>query len=118
MKQASDRLLVSADAPNVNSIVASSPTVIRNFVSGQDLQNVITAYDQSLKSVFITCVPIAGFAAICALFIKNRPLLGGQRAAPKGEGAASEDMEKQAVSTPELQEEEEKKSIEAETPRI
>jgi EmrB/QacA subfamily drug resistance transporter len=66
-------------APGVDSIVASSPTVIRQYVSGEQLQGVLTAYDESLKWTYITIVPVAGIAVISALFVKSRSLKPPQK---------------------------------------
>jgi MFS family permease len=85
-----DKLSQNLDkyAPGVDAKVASSPTDIRTIVSGDQLQAVIHAYTDSLRWAYITIVPLAGYALICAIFIKNRPLLGGHGA--KAEKPASE----------------------------
>ena len=101
LENADVRICNHLDAPGVNSVVASSPTVIRSYVSGQNLENVILAYTQSLKFTYITCVPLAGFSAVCAVFIKNRKVLGGRGASPKKaeKSEQQEDAEKQMEPT-------------------
>jgi hypothetical protein len=46
------------DAPGVNPVVAQSPNTIRQFVSSDQLPNVLWAYDQSLKWTYFTIIPV------------------------------------------------------------
>jgi hypothetical protein len=76
------------DAPAAPSVVASSPTIIRDVVSGDDLANVVHAYSQSVRWTYVCAIPVAILAVVCALFVKNRPL--GPPKKPK----SAEDPEK------------------------
>lgn len=75
-------------APGVNSIVASSPTTIRQFVTGDQLAGVLKAYDQSREWAYITLVPVAGVALIFGIFVKDKPLVT-PGAPPKAKAEAS-----------------------------
>lgn len=82
------RMVLGTVAPDVPAVVASSPTDIRNVVSGTDLANVIHAYTQSVRWGYICAIPVAGLAAACGCFIKNRPL------GPPKQPKTAEDAEK------------------------
>lgn len=88
-------------APGVSAEVARSPTSIRQYVSGEELTNVIIAYTQSLKWVYVTGPPLAAMAFLIFIFVKERPL----GPAPGGKPTASADVEK-AESTEEKVKEE------------
>ena len=89
-------------APDVSVNDARSPTDLRNFFSGQDLQNVIEAYVQSLKWVYVTGPPIAAVAFLLLIFIKQRPLgpPGGSKSAAK-----ADDVEKGETTSEKVKEE-------------
>jgi EmrB/QacA subfamily drug resistance transporter len=61
-------------APGVDPIVASSPTVIRQFVSTAQLPGVLKSYDLALRWAYLSIVPVGGVALIAAFFVKNRSL--------------------------------------------
>jgi hypothetical protein len=110
---------LAADAPGVNPLVASSPTVIREFVSAEQLPGVLWAYDQALKWTYFTIIPVgessslftpsltvitdgntAAMSIIAALFIKNKAL-AMPGAKPPGQNAkkdaVAEDSEKMSA---------------------
>lgn len=76
-------------APGVSVEAARSPLAIRSLVSGQELINVIQAYIESLKWVYVSGPPIAAAAFVLLILVKQRPL------GPPGGGAAKpKDVEK------------------------
>ena len=54
--------------------IDAGATAFRGLFSGDVLSAWVTAYNDSLRSVFITSIPLAGLAVVCACFMGTRSI--------------------------------------------